>query len=591
MNEKLKSILRTAWAEPRHFFFWLAFFSLVALICIAAAAGFAGPPRVLAYFALLCALCFVVAVAAFVLGWIPPVRRLLSWLLGRRFLALASIITLVALFYAVENWRGRSAWQNFKRGREAQGERFDFAELTPRPVPADQNFFESPLWNDLHFTQTKAGVTWSDTNWGNHVIFNVFGPQGANSPTTGGWPKAQHVDLAAWQTFYRGTNNLFEAKNGAPTNYFPIAAEPQTPAADVLLALSKFKENRELLRAASSRPHARFWINWDAGPAMLLPHLARLKATSQYLSLHATAALKAGDKATAMEDLQMLFRLMDSVREEPILISHLVRLAVEQIALQTIWEGLADRQWSEADLTLLQSELGHLDFLADYKTAMVGEKACNLWVVDYIRKSGLTGWNELVSTEHEASSRGDVEKFLTGATFELIPGGWFDQNKLSLCRFHEQYILPAANEQQHRIDPVKVRQSEAAVSKRSSSPYDILRKLYLPAYGKAAERFARGQSSVDLARTACALERYRLAKGQFPETLDLLAPQFIEKLPPDVITGAPLKYHRNADGNFTLYSVGWNETDDGGKTVATKQGSPDPDRGDWVWQYTKETAG
>ena len=73
------------------------------------------------------------------------------------------------------------------------------------------------------------------------------------------------------------------------------------------------------------------------------------------------------------------------------------------------------------------------------------------------------------------------------------------------------------------------------------------------------------------------------------ETLDLLAPQFIEKLPPDVITGALLKYHRNADGNFTLYSVGWNETDDGGKTVATKQGSPDPDRGDWVWQYTKET--
>ena len=34
---------------------------------------------------------------------------------------------------------------------------------------------------------------------------------------------------------------------------------------------------------------------------------------------------------------------------------------------------------------------------------------------------------------------------------------------------------------------------------------------------------------VDLARTAIALERYRLARGEFPESLDALAPQFIAK--------------------------------------------------------------
>ena len=40
---------------------------------------------------------------------------------------------------------------------------------------------------------------------------------------------------------------------------------------------------------------------------------------------------------------------------------------------------------------------------------------------------------------------------------------------------------------------------------------------------------------MNLARTAIALERYRLAHGEFPESLDALAPQFIAQVPPDVI--------------------------------------------------------
>ena len=134
--------------------------------------------------------------------------------------------------------------------------------------------------------------------------------------------------------------------------------------------------------AAAARPEARFWINYDAGFAMLLPHLARLKASSQYLSLHATAALKAGDRATALEDMKLSFRLIESIRREPILISQLVRMAMLQIALQPVWEGLADRQWTEADLSVIESELGKLDFLADYQFAMRGERACELWTVD-----------------------------------------------------------------------------------------------------------------------------------------------------------------------------------------------------------------
>ena len=69
---------------------------------------------------------------------------------------------------------------------------------------------------------------------------------------------------------------------------------------------------------------------------------------------------------------------------------------------------------------------------------------------------------------------------------------------------------------------------------------------------------------------AIALERYRLAHGEYPESLDVLAPQFMAKLPHDIINGQPLHYRRTSDGQFVLYSVGWNETDDGGVVGFTK---------------------
>jgi hypothetical protein len=109
--------------------------------------------------------------------------------------------------------------------------------------------------------------------------------------------------------------------------------------------------------------------------------------------------------------------------------------------------------------------------------------------------------------------------------------------------------------------------------------------MLLPSLAMSAKRFAYGQTAADLARIACALERYRLANGQFPETLEALAPKFVEKLPHDLITGQPLKYRRTDDGKFVLYAVGWNEADDGGKVELTKSGNADITKGDWVWHY------
>ena len=585
MNDKLRSILHTAWNEPRHFFFWLAMLSMCGFIVAVGGAALTAPTPFLAVVALGSILCFLACIPAFLLAWIPPVRRLFSWLLRRRFLVLGCLVTLIALFYAVEDWRGRHAWQNYKRAWEAKGERFEWASLAQPPVPDDQNFFETPLWTDLRSIATNRSTGAKDAPWSERVIFTAYGPKSKDALGTGSWMKGQRVDLPAWQAFYRGSNNVFQTKGGPPTNYFPIAKEPQTPAADVLLALSKFDENRQLLIAASARPQARFWINYDAGYTMMLPHLARLKASSQYLCLHAEAALKAGEKETALEDIRLLFRLVESIRREPTVISQLVRIAMAQIALQPVWEGLADRQWADAELNAIESKLDTLDFLADYEFAMRGERGCNLWWVDYIHKAGVSGLKEM-SDPTEDLRPAELEQFLGMANFVLIPAGWFDQNKLSLCHMYDEYLLPLVGEQDRRVVPrTAIQEANKALKRPAVRPYDVFSSMLLPALAGFADKCACAQTSVDLARVACSLERYRLANGQLPDTLEVLAPKFVAKLPHDVINGQPLKYRRTDDGQFVLYSVGLNETDDGGTVGLNKEGKPDWREGDWVWRY------
>jgi len=133
------------------------------------------------------------------------------------------------------------------------------------------------------------------------------------------------------------------------TDEFPIAPEPQTPAKDVLFALSKFDSAVEELRQASQRPYANVPLNYEDGfnsASSLLPVLAELKRCTQLLQMRAVAELADGQSSKALDDVKLLLYLNDSLRSSPFLISPLVRFAIVSYDLQPIWEGLAEHKWS-----------------------------------------------------------------------------------------------------------------------------------------------------------------------------------------------------------------------------------------------------
>jgi hypothetical protein len=177
------------------------------------------------------------------------------------------------------------------------------------------------------------------------------------------------------------------------------------------------------------------------------------------------------------------------------------------------------------------------------------------------------------------------------------PLGWSFLEQRNYCRLFQLEFAGTYDVAQRKVSPSQVESNKRELDRElpTGHPLDALRAIFhhrlfatmlLPALPRLPVRAAAAQTVVDQAVLACALERYRLAKGQFPDTLDALVPQFISQLPHDVFTAGPYKYRRTDNRQFVLYSVGWNERDDGGVPGKTLF---DEKEGDWVWQYPEPT--
>ena len=79
-------------------------------------------------------------------------------------------------------------------------------------------------------------------------------------------------------------------------------------------------------------------------------------------------------------------QLADKVRTEPLLISHLVRIAMVQLMLQPVWEGLAEHKWSDAQLAALEAELAKLDFPAAWRLSMKSELGAQADELNLLRR-------------------------------------------------------------------------------------------------------------------------------------------------------------------------------------------------------------
>lgn len=554
--------------------------------------------------------CSSISFAAILL--LPPVsrllRRLLRWLFSwrtikRGLIGLAGLFVFVVLLFAEENWRGRRAWETFRREWEAKGERFDFASFVQPPVPDDENFALTPIVASCYshvLDRQGHRLKPENTNVVNRLemTINREGIQASTNILLGLWHHSQFTDLKAWQDYYRAmriTNEVdvlsaardaFIKRYGVrpvATNEFPVVEHPQSPAADVLLALSKYDPAIEELRRASRLPQTRFPLDYaPKNPGeMVFPHYASLKAAASVLRLRAIAELNNQQSESALADVRLILYLADSIRHEPVSWSLRTRQEIVNYAIQPIWEGLARRQWSDDQLVAMERALAGLDAMRDYNFVLRSELAWRLKSIDYLRDERMA--NSFICM------CGDT-MFWPTLAYRLSPSGWFHMNKVALARCYHA-ALPTSVELSQRVLSPDISRRFETTTIQVRSQYSLVGNLFvdffLPSLEREANTCARTQTSVDLARVACALERFRRANGGFPDSLNALVPTWLSEIPHDIVNGQPLHYRRMEDGSFLLYSVGWNEKDDGGEPepLLYFYYSTSKPIGDWVWRY------
>ena len=92
----------------------------------------------------------------------------------------------------------------------------------------------------------------------------------------------------------------------------------------------------------------------------------------------------------------------------------------------------------------------------------------------------------------------------------------------------------------------------------------LLSRIIVPGLTNVALSQARHEAQLDLLQVGIALEQYHSRNGEYPPTLETIAPDLGGTVPVDPHTGEP--YHYTPQGEtFLLYSVGFNLVDDGGQ--------------------------
>ena len=481
----------------------------------------------------------------------PTFEKFFRWLFSARILiriggGVLAFMVVAAVLWNAFDVSGHKRWLAWKAEWEAKGESFNPESIIPEAIPDEQNAAKSALFEplfsdpDLKSKAAKKSV-------------NRFRLDANKKPYLANWRLGERRDLAGWEEAILAADN--PPKKGA------------TPADTILNALQHFEADLDELAKVMTKPGCRFDIRYEDVFMALLPHLAVLRNASQLYSLRASALLAKGDTDGAMADVLLGIRTSELFADEPMLISQLVRVAILQMNLVPFCEGLHGEKWSDAHLAEFQQSIELIDLLKGASLAFRGER-------------------NLVNMWFEQLDDGTENPAGTGAE-EFDPGFFMSLNRYHINRIITENLLAKIDVENHRVSMRDTPTAEEEIEKLTNAPLAFryaFTAMLIPAYDKIILNMTSAQAGLDQAKIVAALERYRLAKGNYPPTLAELVPAYLAKLPGDMFHDRGLVYRPDGD-SFTLYSTGFNLEDDGGEFVLShgKDISIEFDKGDWPW--------
>jgi hypothetical protein len=331
------------------------------------------------------------------------------------------------------------------------------------------------------------------------------------------------------------------------------------PDAEAYLAWSdQFQEDFDTIAAALKRPAAR--IMDDYSHPFLIQFPNRVAGYQLIVTLEQRAKChlllgqtdKAWQELTVMNDLR---RLIEGQGKFLTTEGSSMILGIINHCLPVIAGGIELHAWSEPQLIALQERLADSDAIAQHARALRCARALLIGSVE----------------------SGELQRTLRtpdALVFALAPHGVLERAFIHKSADFQR-MIDAFSPTNGIVRPDDVSRASAWWKRAQEGTPGLLRM----------------QTLINEGQIACALERYRLARGEYPETLDVLATGFIQRVPRDIVNGEPLKYRRVENKKFLLYSIGWNEKDEGGMDVSDVNHPETISRGDWSWLSSPSAGG
>lgn len=286
------------------------------------------------------------------------------------------------------------------------------------------------------------------------------------------------------------------------------------------------------------------------GNHMLLPHLALLKNLTEMLNERAMLALHDGDRQAAWTNLMAATRLVTAWNPEPVEISHRLRFDDCKLVFKATWQALQANSWPDEELARLQHEWETAEFLSHLPEIQAFRRACDLQALDS---------DAAASETPETDVYEDEERLLLFYRDREIEY----RNAVQAATWMQMCQMPGVTNEVVFEPKHRYMRFQMSLRQRRVTAGIMWQGISFP--GQAAEAEAERRVMI----TALALKRYRAKYKQYPETLQLLAPEFLKSVPVDFMTGNSLHYSADKEGHFLLYSVGLDCVDNGG-TIQTE---------------------
>jgi hypothetical protein len=369
-------------------------------------------------------------------------------------------------------------------------------------------------------------------------------------------PPAENAALVYTNAFESLTNSDGPMTNFNNKSWLPPIGQgfSKEELGEVRAFLAGKQEALRLFDSAPASGRSRYPIHLEDGPATLLPHLARLKHAVALLSAEGLMHATEGDAEKATQAFLAAGRAAESLSEEPIIISQLVRYAGWAILLPRLERSLCLAHFTDSQLAALQQVVEPAERPRAAARAWAGEQAIHMSVFNEPKMRRMA-FRELQGSGWQAGG------LLMAGSFTLLQvTGIMEKDKAFFCAEMGRELAALELPYPARFAAC---QQLAAITNQPSRLF-VLSRMLLPALGGFHIREADHVARVRVTTAALAVERFRVTHtNALPGNLDQLAPAYCNAVPADPYDGKPLRYKTHG-GSYVVYSVGSDGRDDGG---------------------------